>query len=68
MATPRKPRKPVAESKGKKTEDRPLTPREEYREALADLNRYSHNNETAEARQARDRFDRADRTRSWWRR
>lgn len=48
--------------------DRPLTPREEYRAALDDLNRYSHNNETTEAMQARERFDRADRTRRWWRR
>lgn len=49
-------------------DDRPLTPREEYRAALDELNRYSTNNETAEALAARDRFDRADRKRRWWRR
>ena len=63
MATPRKP---VANSK--KDPDRPLTPREEYRAALDELNSYSHNNETTEAQQARNRFDRADRKRRWWNR
>ncbi|MFI6680152.1 hypothetical protein [Kribbella sp. NPDC050470] len=48
--------------------DRPLTPREEYRAALDELNRYSTDNETAEALAARERFDRADRKRRWWRR
>ncbi|MGW1344248.1 hypothetical protein ACWCOV_24635 [Kribbella sp. NPDC002412] len=48
--------------------DRPLTPREEYRAALDELNRYSTNNETADALAAQDRFDRADRKRRWWRR
>jgi hypothetical protein len=64
MATPRKS---TAKTKGKTDPDRPLTPREEYRAALDELNRYSHNNETAEAQQARNRFDRADRKRRWWR-
>ncbi|MFI6682004.1 hypothetical protein [Kribbella sp. NPDC050470] len=67
MAT-RKPRKPVAKSQGTTDPERPLTPREEYRAALTELNRYSHNNETAEALAARERFDRADRKRRWWRR
>jgi hypothetical protein len=58
-------RKPVAKSKQQDT-DKPLTPREEYRAALDDLNNYSHNNETDEAQEARDRFDRADRLRSRW--
>jgi len=48
--------------------DCPSTAREEYRAALDDLNRYSTNNETAEALAARERFDRADRKRRWWRR
>ncbi|TDW88785.1 hypothetical protein [Kribbella sp. VKM Ac-2566] len=47
--------------------DRPLTPREEYRAALDELNQYSHNNETAEALEARERFEQADRRRPWWR-
>ena len=66
MATARNPRKPVAKTKS--DPDRPLTPREEYRAALDELNRYSHSNETTDAQQARDRFDRADRKRRWWRR
>ncbi|GAA1562545.1 hypothetical protein GCM10009789_14650 [Kribbella sancticallisti] len=66
MATPRNPRKPVAKSK--QDPDRPLTPREEYRAALDELNRYSENNETSEAVDARDRFDKADRKRHWWNR
>jgi hypothetical protein len=49
-------------------QDRPLTPREEYRAALDELNRYSTNNETSEALAARERLDRADRKRRWWRR
>jgi hypothetical protein len=58
-------RKSVAKSK--KNTDRPLTPREEFRAALDDLNRYSDNNETAEAIDARDRLDTADRNRRrWW--
>ncbi|TDO35880.1 hypothetical protein EV643_121155 [Kribbella sp. VKM Ac-2527] len=65
MTTPRKHRKPVV--KGKQDPDRPQTPREEYRAALDELNRYSENNETAEAVDARDRFDKADRNRRrWW--
>ncbi|GAA1566088.1 hypothetical protein GCM10009789_19450 [Kribbella sancticallisti] len=60
------PRKPVA--KGKKNPDRPLTPREEYRAALDNLNNYSHNNETSEAQEARDQFDQAERKRRWWNR
>jgi hypothetical protein len=51
---------------GKDEDDRPLTPREEYRAALAELNSYSHENETEEALSARERFDRADRKRHWW--
>lgn len=43
--------------------DRPLTPHEEYRAALKELNNYSYNNETREAIDARQRFDRADRNR-----
>ena len=63
-------RKPVAKgkTKTKPDPDRPPTPREEYSAALDELNRYSTNNETAEAQTARDRFDRADRKRRWWRR
>jgi hypothetical protein len=67
MATPR--RKPVAKSKKTtQDQDKPLTPREEYRAALDELNRYSHNNETSEAQVARDRFDRAETKRRWWNR
>ena len=51
---------------GKDDDDRPLTPREEYRAALAELNSYSRENETDEALSARERFDRADRKRRWW--
>ncbi|WP_433010310.1 hypothetical protein [Kribbella sp. CA-294648] len=58
-------RKPVAKSK-QADQDKPLTPREEYRAALDELNNYSHNNETSEAIEARERFDRADRRRSRW--
>ncbi len=50
-------------------DERPLTPREEYRAALDDFNNYSNNNETLEALRARGRLDRADRNRRrWWRR
>jgi hypothetical protein len=59
-------RKPVANSK--QDPDKPLTPREEYRAALDNLNRYSHNNETSEGQEARERFERADRKRHWWNR
>jgi hypothetical protein len=59
-------RKPVA--KGKKDQDKPLTPREEYRAALDELNNYSHNNETSEAQEARDRLDRAETKLRWWNR
>ena len=48
--------------------DRQLTPREEYRAALDEVNHYSTDNETAEALTARERFERADRNRRWWRR
>jgi len=44
------------------------TGRDEYRDALADLNRYSAENETTEAQAARDRFDRAAAKRHWWNR
>ena len=60
--------KPADRNERGDEQDRPLTPREEYRAALDELNRYSHNNETAEALAARERFDRADRKRRWWRR
>jgi hypothetical protein len=46
--------------------DEALTPAEEYRAALADFTSYSADNETAEAAEARDRFDNAARRRRWW--
>jgi len=42
-----------------------LSPREEYDAALADLNRYSDNNQTPAALKARARFEKADRARRW---
>jgi hypothetical protein len=53
-------------AKSKQDPDKSLTPREEYRAALDELNQYSHNNETTEAQEARERFDRADRLRTRW--
>jgi hypothetical protein len=50
------------------TSKKKLTPREEYDEALADLNRYSDNNETRDAAKARRRFEKAAGRRRWWRR
>ncbi|TDW18591.1 hypothetical protein [Kribbella kalugense] len=58
--------KPAAERDDEK--ERPLTPREEYRAALDELNQYSTNNETTEALAARERFEQAGRKRRWWRR
>jgi hypothetical protein len=47
-------------------DDEALTPEQEYRAALADFTTYSSNNETAEALDARDRLDTAERRRRWW--
>ncbi|MET9313079.1 hypothetical protein ABZX12_14745 [Kribbella sp. NPDC003505] len=47
---------------------RKLTRREEYDEALADLNRYSDNNETRDAVKARARFEKAAGRLRWWHR
>jgi hypothetical protein len=46
--------------------DEALTPEQEYRAALADFTSYSTENETAEALDARDRLDSAERRRRWW--
>ncbi|TCN39833.1 hypothetical protein EV644_10381 [Kribbella orskensis] len=51
-----------------KTSKNKLSPREEYNEALADLNRYSDNNETRDAVKARRRFEKAARRVRWWHR
>jgi hypothetical protein len=61
MATaPRKTRKTTA----KKTSA--PTARDEYKAAVAELNRFDANNETVEAAAARNRFEEADRKRHWW--
>ncbi|MEV0289860.1 hypothetical protein AB0H36_37510 [Kribbella sp. NPDC050820] len=51
-----------------KTSKKKLTRREEYNEALADLNRYSDNNETRDAVKARRRFEKAAGRVRWWHR
>lgn len=50
------------------TSKKKLSPREEYDAALADLNRYSHNNETNAALKARRRFEKAAGRLRWWHR
>jgi hypothetical protein len=55
--TPRKTRKTTAKKTSASAD------RDEFKDALANLNRYSENNETAEAVDARNRFDQADRKR-----
>ncbi|MGY4768949.1 hypothetical protein ACXC9Q_18715 [Kribbella sp. CWNU-51] len=45
-----------------------LSPREQYDAALADLNRYSDNNETTGALKARQRFEKAAGRVRWWHR
>jgi septation ring formation regulator EzrA len=52
--------------KTRKTARKAPTARDEYKAALADLNRYSENNETGEAVDARKRLDKAERKRSRW--
>jgi hypothetical protein len=51
-----------------KTRKKKLSPREEYDDALADLNRYSDNNETTAAIKARRRFEKAAGRVRWWHR
>ncbi|GAB3813419.1 hypothetical protein [Kribbella italica] len=51
-----------------KTRKKKLTPREEHDAALADLNRYSDNNETRDAVKARRRFEKAAGRVRWWHR
>jgi hypothetical protein len=60
----RKPRK--TSTRKPDPSDEALSPAEEYRAALADFTNYSTENETAEARAARDRLDTAERRRRWW--
>jgi hypothetical protein len=51
-----------------KTRKKKLSRRDEYNAALADLNRYSHNNETRDALKARRRFEKAAGRLRWWHR
>jgi hypothetical protein len=48
------------------TSKKKFTRREEYDQALADLNRYSDNNETRDAVKARRRFEKAAGRVRWW--
>ncbi|WP_327639562.1 hypothetical protein OHB24_14700 [Kribbella sp. NBC_00482] len=55
----------MAKTKARKNK---LSPREEYDEALADLNRYADHNETRDAVEARRRFEKAAGRVRWWHR